>query len=492
MNESSVPKILVVDDEPLNVELMEVYLAGDYEVIPAYGGAEGLEKVRTEDIDLILLDVMMPDVSGFDVCQALKEDPDYQFIPVVMVTALSGKDDRIRSIEAGADDFLSKPVDRLELETRVRSLIKIRQLHNSLVSQRDQAQNYLDVAGVILLVLDKKRNVTLVNRKGCEILGRCEEDIIGKDWFDSFLLPEMAEYPKNIFSSFLEGGVGKFEYVEYPILNADGEERLISWHNSILRDEKGGFAGVLSSGEDITERTKTEAALKEYAKQLEHSNELKDLFIDIIRHDLMNPAGAVKGFTDLLLKRGKLEEGDLRMLQSIRRTNSKLITMIESAATFAKVESVSEVRLKVMDLAEILNNVVKALEPELKENRIELKMSIEDASPALVDPMIEQVFMNLLSNAIKYSPQETSITVEMEDLGMEWMIKVTDQGFGISDEDKELVFERFKRLDKGNIKGTGLGLAIVKRIVELHEGKVGVADNPDGQGSMFWVILKKS
>ncbi|NYT19176.1 MAG: response regulator [Methanosarcinales archaeon] len=492
MIETSVPKILVVDDEPLNVELMEIYLSGDYEVIPAYGGAEGLEKLKDEDIDLILLDVMMPDVSGFDICKVLKEDPAYQFIPVVMVTALSGKDDKIRSIEAGADDFLSKPVDRLELETRVKSLIKIRQLHNSLITQRDQAQNYLDVAGVIVLVLDKDQNVTLVNRKGCEILGRGEDDILGKNWFDSFLLPEKSDHSKKIFSSLIKGEVGEFEYSENSIVTAEGEERLISWHNSILMDERGNVSGVLSSGEDITERTKTEAALKEYAKQLEHSNELKDLFIDIIRHDLMNPAGAVKGFTDLLLKRGKFEDSDLRMVQAIKRANGKLITMIESAATFAKIESVSRVKLKVMDLGDILNNVAQTLEPQLKENGIKLNMSIECPYPALADPMVEQVFMNLLSNAIKYSPQDTCVSVEVEDLGREWKVNVIDQGFGILDEDKELVFERFKRLDKGNIKGTGLGLAIVRRVVDLHEGKVGVADNPNGNGSMFWVTLKKA
>lgn len=170
MRSDAVPKILVVDDEPLNVELMEIYLSSDYEIISAYGGLECLEKVATEDVDLILLDIMMPDVSGFEVCEQLKADPRYQFIPVIMVTALSGKDDKIRSIDAGADDFLSKPVDRLELATRVRSLLRIRQLNDRLVQQRDQAQNYLDVAGVTLVVVDKSQNITLINKKAVRSL----------------------------------------------------------------------------------------------------------------------------------------------------------------------------------------------------------------------------------------------------------------------------------------------------------------------------------
>ena len=113
-------------------------------------------------------------------------------------------------------------------------------------------------------------------------------------------------------------------------------------------------------------------------------------------------------------------------------------------------------------------------------------------TPIIVNPVIEEVFANLLSNAIKYSPIEGKIIIDIIDEGEDWKVKVTDFGEGISDDDKPKLFERFKRVEKGAIKGTGLGLAIVKRLISLHGGTVGIEDNPAGQGSVFWVTMKKA
>lgn len=121
------PTILVVDDEPNNVELMEAYLVPQgYEVVKAYSGEEALKKVSENTIDVMLLDVMMPEMDGYEVTRRLRADENTRLIPIVVITTLSEKEQRVKGIEAGCDDFLTKPVDKAELTARVRSLSKVK------------------------------------------------------------------------------------------------------------------------------------------------------------------------------------------------------------------------------------------------------------------------------------------------------------------------------------------------------------------------------
>ena len=130
---SKTPRILIADDNEQNVELLQAYLEElRCETLTAYDGSETLQKVADETPDLVLLDIMMPKISGYEVCQRLKADETTRAIPILMITALNEINDIERAVQAGTDDFLTKPVQKLELLTRVRSLLRVRHLHNEL------------------------------------------------------------------------------------------------------------------------------------------------------------------------------------------------------------------------------------------------------------------------------------------------------------------------------------------------------------------------
>lgn len=133
-------KILIADDNQQNCELLEAYLSSeDYEMIFASDGREALDQVAAHEPDLLLLDIMMPKLSGYEVCQQLKADENFVNMPVLVITALDEKNDIEKAVEAGCDDFLTKPVNQLELKTRVRSLLRVSHLTN----ERDRLLAYL-------------------------------------------------------------------------------------------------------------------------------------------------------------------------------------------------------------------------------------------------------------------------------------------------------------------------------------------------------------
>jgi putative two-component system response regulator len=128
------PVILVVDDQPQNIELLEAYLVPyGYEIVKAANGEEALEKISGNQIDLILLDVTMPGMDGFEVTRRVRQDNQHRLLPIILVTALRETEDRVKGIEAGCDDFISKPFDKIELLARVRSLLKVK-AYNDLLS----------------------------------------------------------------------------------------------------------------------------------------------------------------------------------------------------------------------------------------------------------------------------------------------------------------------------------------------------------------------
>jgi PAS domain S-box-containing protein len=145
----------------------------------------------------------------------------------------------------------------------IRDITERKQAERLLRKERDRAQKYLDVAGVMLVAIDAEQRVGLINKKGCEILGYNEDEIVAKNWFDNFLPKRIKEEVKGVFNKLLCGEADAPEYYENPVLTKDGAERLIAWHNTVLRDDKGKVIATLGSGEDITERKRVEEVLRE-------------------------------------------------------------------------------------------------------------------------------------------------------------------------------------------------------------------------------------
>ncbi|WP_342304079.1 response regulator [Methanolobus sp. ZRKC5] len=483
---------MIVDDERINVALITSYLSETYDIIAASNGEDALKIVKTESPDLILLDVVMPGMDGFEVCKIIKQDYKLDFIPIIMLTALTSRNDHQKGIEVGADDFLKKPADKFELNEKIRALLRIKEQHDSLLTDRNKAYEYLDCVGVLIAVLDKNYKLIHINKKGADILGYKRENIINRDWLDLFVAETYVEHVKSKYDKLLKKGKSNSpEYHEYPIMTLTRKERLFRWYDSVRTDEEHNITSILISGEDITEKRKDEIKLMEYANKLKHSNDLKDLFTDVLRHDLLNPAGLIKSFTEILEEKNPSDE-QKRIIDNIKKSNLKLIELIEDAAHLAKLESMEEMVFVRTELGPIIRDTIESFTPEIEHKGIKVDMLSGISYPVLANPMIQGVFSNLLSNAIKYSPDSTIIRIKVDDVGDKWKVNITDQGDGIPDKDKAAVFDRFNRLHKDNIKGNGIGLAIVKRITDLHGESVGVNDNPEGKGSIFWFTLKKA
>jgi len=334
---------------------------------------------------------------------------------------------------------------------------------------------------------DEKGSIIFWNNAAEKMFGYAGNEILGRPL--TVLMPE--KYREGHLAGvkrFLETGkptvVGKVSEVEG--LHKDGKVFPIQLSVSAVKNSIWIFAGIVR---DITEQKSAEEIIKKHAKELEEANHLKDLFIDIIRHDLLNPASVIKMFAESLAE--EVDEKQKEEALRIKHNAEIIIEMIETASNYAKLESIENLEMSTVELNEIFKNAIDELKPLAEEKKMKIEYLTRNTCHAKANPIIENVFLNLLSNAIKYSPDGKKIEINILDEGTNYRIYVKDWGgHGITDKDKAELFTRFKRVDKKGVKGTGLGLAIVRRIVALHRGKVWIEDNPEG-GSVFYVEIPK-
>lgn len=382
----------------------------------------------------------------------------------------------------------------------------LKRSETELRDERDQVQNYLDVARTMLVVIGADQRITLINRMGCEILGYPEDEILGTNWFDRFIPAGIRDMVRETFNKLMAGEVTPVEYFENPVVTKSGEERVIAWHNAVLNDEEGRIIATLSSGEDITARKATEAALARKTEELERSNAELDQFASIVSHDLKAPLHTIGGFADLIRERyaERLDEKGKDNLERIVAGVGRMERLITDMLAFSRVTTRGR-DFEDVPAERILETALANLKIAIDESRA--TVTTDPLPTVQADEMqLLELFQNLIGNAIKYrgdDPPRIHISVRQLDesesrtvAGLHgpvsetgWLFSVTDNGIGIDPQHHESIFRIFERLDKsGRYDGTGVGLAVCKKIVERHGGRIWVESEP-GKGSSFYFIL---
>jgi PAS domain S-box-containing protein len=263
-------------------------------------------------------------------------------------------------------------------------------------------------------------------------------------------------------------------------IRRDGCVRDVELHDKKI-DYKGrpAIQGTLI---DITARVDAERNLQEHTARLEESNRFRQLFGDILSHDLMNPVWIAENYLRLVMD-GGVPDDRRSFYDGMRGSLAKARGMLADARTYLRVQDLAPANGEDIDLGPIVEEVVRNLRPLGDEKGQKITLDLAGNAVILASPLIKEVAWQLLSNAIKFSPPDTGIAVSVSG-GSPVRLEVRDRGSGVPDDGRARIFNRFERMEKGPITGVGLGLAIVRRIVDLHGGRVWVEENPDG-GSIF-------
>ncbi|WP_440953061.1 hybrid sensor histidine kinase/response regulator [Methanococcoides sp. FTZ1] len=485
MNQKERSRILIIGNEDNDIEFLESVLIPDYDISRSHSGKEGLKKAIDEATDLILLDNKIADIAAHEICRIFKSDIRTKLIPIVIVAGPDERDEKTKSLEEGADDFINRPPNYLELTTRVRSLLKIKRLQDNVIKERNQACKYLDVIGSIIMILDGDAKITFANMKACKLLGWKKEELIGKSLTDFFPEDTKEMQEKELFRV-LEGKVEIPEYQELPLLtrNNDGtkEKRLILWHDVILKDEERKVIGIIRSGEDNTERMNMEEELTKANEKLRLSHKMKDEFLANINHELRTPLISIKGFSELLYNErlGELNEHQKRTMKTVVRNSERLRHLIESLFYVSDMQNETiRYTFSLMNLKEIIENIVADMLPNIEHKGIKLKTDIPDKLPIVKgnSKYIESVLVHLLDNAIKFTPAGEVISLSASEENGIVHIIVEDTGPGIPNEIlSQFCTEIPEDASENNICCTNrdYGLIICKKIVNAHKGEMDI------------------
>ncbi len=378
----------------------------------------------------------------------------------------------------------------------------------SLLRDIKTINKYLDLAPVIFLLIDKNQKVTLINKKGRNVFGYTDDEVIGKQWFTNFMYPLGTNGDNYTYYNPENNKLLLIPYFECEMVCKNNQKKIVVWRNSTVFDDNGKVLATLCAGEDITSRKKLETNKQEYTDELEEIvkkrtqklreavkkerqlNELKSTFISIASHELRTPLTIVLSSTILIEKylNAKLFENQQKHLDRIKESVKHFTIILDDFLSLDKLErGLLKAEKEHFNLKEFLESSIEEVNGLCKmDQKIHLKFS--GTPDILADKKIlRNVLINLLSNAIKYS--EKDIIVDVVQTSKLFTIEIQDSGIGISKEEQAYLFTRFFRAkNTKDIPGTGLGLNIVKRYVELLGGTIDFRSE-ENMGSTFSVFL---
>lgn len=488
------PEIIVIDDDDVIRLACEMTLKQEgYLIETAENGRIGIEKVKSGAFDLILLDLMMPEMSGTEVIETIRSFD--QHIVIVVITGFATIESAVETLKKGVYDYIPKPFTPEELRNVVRKGLERSRLLKEAESLRDEReQNLLKIAaeqsrlttiincmGEGLIATDKDANLILINNVGCKMLALSEPCSTGIHVKGNLNNQDLEKFICELLSR-----------KEFPDHNINKEIIFSPEENTIYlitaapikekNDEVSGLALVLM---DITQEKKLERMKAEFQK-----------LVSVVTHELKAPINAIDGYLDLILK-GYVKDKPEKQVEYLSRSRQKAETLrnlVQDLLSLTSIESgkFASERLPV-DVRKILTDIITFMENEAAEKELQIKQHLADNIPEIHADKnaLIYLFTNLISNAIKYNRQKGTVTIKLETSDNRILVSVKDTGIGISDDDQKKIFDEFfrsKREEIQKISGTGLGLNIAKRIAELHNGTIEVFSKI-GEGSEFKVVL---
>ena len=482
--------ILVVDDEKFFRDLLSSILVDEgYKVRVAGSGEEALQACSEESYQVVVMDLVLPDIMGTEVLARIRErDPE---VAVIMVTAYASMESAIEALKAGAYDYIKKPIVKEDLLHSVEKAIERQQLavrNQQLVTQlqarieemKSMSREKEEVFRILdegLLIMEESGRIFDLNPKAVQLLGSPDATLAGTD-FSATRFP----VPDGFFDA-VRAGAGKPLRSMIVLPGKAGQVRQIELVGlSMTRDS--GPSRILLGFRDLT-------GIKDLEKNREE-------LLAIVSHDLRTPLTSLKGFIEVLLggEYGSTEKL-LEYLNILDSEADRMINLINDLLDLGRLESGKlTMSMEQVQLDELASYAVRSMEGLASQKGVTLAFEVNGEGSLLVNAdrrRILQALVNLLSNAIQFTPEGSGVEMIVRREDGSVFVEVLDEGPGIPQEERELIFEKYHQADrasKGRGKGSGLGLAIVKTIVDLHGGTVSLTDREGRLGSRFVLVLE--